>query len=238
MNHTITLNTHAQMIAHRGVSGLERENTNAAFVAAGNRNYYGIETDIHRTKDGRFIAIHDDSLERVAGVKGIVEEMTFDELRKLRLRDLDGNVREDLCLPSLEEYIRICKKYQKESILELKNPFALEDICRVVDIIRQEEWLERTTFISFDLNNMLFIRQLLPQQKAQYLVREAAADLLHTLATNHLDLDIYYRSLTPEFVAACHEAGIVVNTWTVNTIEDGLRVSQMGVDYITTNILE
>lgn len=226
------------MIAHRGVSGLERENTNAAFVAAGNRNYYGIETDIHRTKDGRFIVIHDDSLERVAGVKGIVEEMTFDELRKLRLRDLDGNVREDLCLPSLEEYIRICKKYQKQSILELKNPFALEDICRVVDIIRQEEWLERTTFISFDLNNMLFIRQLLPHQKAQYLVREAAAGLLHTLATNHLDLDIYYRSLTPEFVAACHEAGIVVNTWTVNTIEDGLRVSQMGVDYITTNILE
>lgn len=40
------------MIAHRGVSGLERENTCAAFVAAGNRSYYGIETDIHRTADG------------------------------------------------------------------------------------------------------------------------------------------------------------------------------------------
>ena len=38
-----------QVIAHRGLSGIERENTNAAFVAAGNRSYYGIETDIHRT---------------------------------------------------------------------------------------------------------------------------------------------------------------------------------------------
>ena len=37
------------MVAHRGVSGLERENTAAAFVAAGNRSYYGVETDIHRT---------------------------------------------------------------------------------------------------------------------------------------------------------------------------------------------
>ena len=40
------------MIAHRGVSGLEKENTMPAFVAAGNRSYYGIETDIHKTADG------------------------------------------------------------------------------------------------------------------------------------------------------------------------------------------
>ena len=43
------------MVAHRGVSGLERENTVAAFLAAGNRSYYGIETDFHRTADGKFI---------------------------------------------------------------------------------------------------------------------------------------------------------------------------------------
>ena len=41
-----------KMVAHRGVSGLEKENTMAAFVAAGNRSYYGIATDIHRTLDG------------------------------------------------------------------------------------------------------------------------------------------------------------------------------------------
>ena len=37
------------MVAHRGVSGIEKENTCAAFVAAGNRSYYGVETDVHRT---------------------------------------------------------------------------------------------------------------------------------------------------------------------------------------------
>lgn len=40
-----------KVIAHRGLSGIERENTNAAFVAAGNRSYYGIETDVRRTAD-------------------------------------------------------------------------------------------------------------------------------------------------------------------------------------------
>ena len=57
-----------RMIAHRGVSGLERENTNAAFVAAGNRSYYGIETDVHRTKDGHYVIFHDDNMLRLTGI--------------------------------------------------------------------------------------------------------------------------------------------------------------------------
>ena len=56
-----------RLIAHRGVSGIERENTAAAFVAAGNRGYYGIETDVHVTKDGKYIIIHDDDTKRVFG---------------------------------------------------------------------------------------------------------------------------------------------------------------------------
>ena len=40
----------AKMIAHRGLSGIEKENTNAAFIAAGNRSYFGIETDVHKTR--------------------------------------------------------------------------------------------------------------------------------------------------------------------------------------------
>ena len=54
----------AQMIAHRGLSGLEPENTSPAFVAAGNRSYYGIETDIHVTRDRKIVVIHDGSLHR------------------------------------------------------------------------------------------------------------------------------------------------------------------------------
>ena len=62
-----------EMIAHRGLSGLERENTCAAFIAAGNRSYYGIETDIHITRDGRFIVYHDDNTLRLTGVDSVVQ---------------------------------------------------------------------------------------------------------------------------------------------------------------------
>ena len=227
-----------KMVAHRGVSGLERENTCAAFVAAGNRSYFGVETDIHRTADGRYIVFHDDNLTRLLGDGRVVEEMCFDELRALRLTDLDGNARGDLLLPTLEEYVHICKKYDKDCVLEIKNHFEPEDIDNVIAIIRGIGWLERTIFISFDLPNMICIRERLPQQRAQYLVSTFGDDLLDILTGHHLDLDIKYSSLSAEQVRACHEAGIKVNVWTVNEAADAERLAGYGVDFITSNILE
>lgn len=227
-----------KMVAHRGVSGLERENTCAAFVAAGNRSYFGVETDIHRTADGRYIVFHDDNLTRLLGDGRVVEEMRFDELRALRLTDLDGNARGDLLLPTLEEYVHICKKYDKDCVLEIKNHFKPEDIDNVIAIIRGIGWLERTIFISFDLPNMICIRERLPQQRAQYLVSTFGDDLLDILTGHHLDLDIKYSSLSAEQVRACHEAGIQVNVWTVNEAADAERLAGYGVDFITSNILE
>ena len=227
-----------KMVAHRGVSGLERENTCAAFVAAGNRSYFGVETDIHRTADGRYIVFHDDNLTRLLGDGRVVEEMCFDELRALRLTDLDGNARGDLLLPTLEEYMHICKKYDKDCVLEIKNHFEPEDIDNVIAIIRGIGWLERTIFISFDLPNMICIRERLPQQRAQYLVSTFGDDLLDILTGHHLDLDIKYSSLSAEQVRACHEAGIQVNVWTVNEAADAERLAGYGVDFITSNILE
>lgn len=238
MKDTIKLGAGVRMIAHRGVSGLERENTNAAFVAAGNRSYYGVETDVHRTADGKFIVIHDDTTDRVAGISCTVEETDFDTLRALRVTDLDGNPRGDLMFPSLVEYINICKKYDKEAVLELKNHFEPKDIEEIISIIREIGWLERTIFISFDLPNMLCIREKLPQQRAQYLVSVFGDDLIDILTKNHLDLDIKYSAISAEQVKACHDNGIVVNVWTVNEYEDGKRLAEYGVDFITTNILE
>lgn len=227
-----------RMIAHRGLSGLERENTCAAFVAAGNRSYYGIETDIHRTKDGQYIVYHDDNLVRLLGDERIVEEMTFDELRALRLKDHDDVVREDLVLPSLAEYIRICKKYGKESVLEIKNHFEPEDIDNVIEIIRVENWLERTIFISFDLPNCLCLREKLPEQRVQYLVKVCDAEVLAVLRNKKLDLDMYYRNCTKEIVDSCHDLGVAVNVWTVDELDSAYRMVLAGVDFITTNLIE
>lgn len=230
-----------RMIAHRGLSGIEMENTCAAFVAAGNRSHFGIETDVHVTADGRFIIIHDDSTRRVALDDLTVESSTYETLRSLRLCDTDGKRgRKDLTLPSLSEYIQICKKYEKISVLELKNHMQPKDIDGIIAAIQAEGWLEHTIFISFDLPNMIYVREKLPKQKAQYLI-EGNPDwqtVLDTLNRYSLDLDIQYQLLTEERVRDVHAAGKEVNVWTVNRLEDAKRLSDWGVDYITSNIVE
>ena len=185
------------MVAHRGVSGIEKENTCSAFVAAGNRSYYGIETDVHRTRDGRFVCIHDDTTGRVAIDNLRVEESTFDTLRSLVLADTDGvKGRSDLRIPTLQEYVRVCKKYGKVGVLELKTAFEPADIQKIIDIIRGEDYLSGIIFISFNLNNMIGIRALLPQQPCQFLISTFPDDLIDTLVKYSLDLDIYYKALT------------------------------------------
>lgn len=228
----------AKMIAHRGLSGLETENTAAAFVAAGQHPYFGIETDVHRTKDGRFIIIHDDDTCRVCGESRIVEETDFDALRTLHLKDkATGLIRRDLVLPTLAEYIRILRHYEKHAVLEIKNPMEKADIESIIRIIRDEDYLHSTTFISFDWQNMLHIRSLLPDQSAQFLTEKWQDDLPDTLSEHRLDLDIYFKCLTKERVEKLHEKGILVNVWTVDKEEDALALCDMGVDQITSNIL-
>ncbi len=230
-----------RMIAHRGLSGIEMENTCSAFVAAGNRSYFGIETDVHVTADGEYIIIHDDTTKRVALDDLRVEESTFETLRSLRLLDKDGRRgRKDLGLPSLREYVRICKKYEKISVLELKNPMEPAHIDRIIDAIREEGWLEHTIFISFALSNMIHVREVLPNQKAQYLIegQHDWNEILNTLKQYDLDLDIDHRILTEQMVKDVHVLGKELNVWTVNKLEDAQRLAQWGVDYITTNIIE
>lgn len=235
---TIRIEQAVRTIAHRGQSGLELENTAAAFVAAGNRSHWGIETDVHRTADGQFVVIHDDDTRRVALCDLPVEQTDFEVLRSLAMKDKDGCVRGDLRIPTLQEYIRICKKYDKVSVLELKNRFTPEDIGRIVAIIREENWLEKTVFISFELENLLDLRRMLPEQPMQYLVGELREDLLSILTEQHFGLDCYYKVLTEDFVRQAHAAGVEINVWTVDDPEDAANLIRMGVDYITSNILE
>ena len=91
------------MVAHRGVSGLELENTCAAFIAAGNRSYFGIETDVHITADLEFIIIHDDDTNRVSNTKMPVESSSYEQLRSIVLNDKDGSQRIDLHLPETQQ---------------------------------------------------------------------------------------------------------------------------------------
>lgn len=227
------------MVAHRGLSGIETENTNAAFIAAGNRSYYGIETDIKRTADGKFVLNHDGHLQRIAGENVAVAEVSLALLQNVLLLDTDGTRdRQDLRPATLENYIKLCKRYEKQCVLELKDEFTEAELTQIIDVIKSYDYLDHVTFISFLYENMKMVRKLLPEQAAQFLSRVLTDEIIAEAAADRIDVDIDYRGLTTENIAAAHAAGLKVNCWTINTKELGEQMVAWGVDYITTNILE
>ena len=229
------------MVAHRGVSGLEVENTSLAFVAAGNRSYFGVETDIHCTADGNFIIIHDSHTKRVAGEDTdlVAETTDYATLRQIRLMDMDGShTREDIRLPSLEEYVGICKKYETVCVLELKHHMEESEVRKIIDRIEAMGYLDSVIFIAFDLDNLLSVRKYRSQQTVQYLFKEFSDEIIETVKKHGFDIDVYYQSLTEEIVQKLHADGIRINCWTVNDPEIAETFVSWGVDYITTNILE
>ena len=230
------------LIAHRGLSGLERENTYPAFVAAGNRSYFGIETDVHKTKDGKFVIIHDENTMRVSLGEHIinVEENDYSALKDIVLPDLDGSKeRQDIRIPLLSDYIKICKKYGKKCVLEIKNTFSEEDLKRLIQEIKKEEYLENVIFISFVLNNCINLRKLLPENDIQWLTNGLVTeDMIKTLVKYKMNIDIFYEILDKERIDKFHAYGIKVNCWTVDDKDKAEKLVSNGVDFITTNILE
>lgn len=235
-------NQNIKVVAHRGVSKIERENTNAAFIAAGNRSYYGIETDVHKTADGQFVVIHDATTNRVTNgaVEIDVEKNRYDIIKEVVLPDLDGSLnRQDLRIPLLIDYIKICKKYEKTCVLEIKGVFTREDLVEVVEIIKTEDYLEHVIFISFAIENCIILRELLPMQSIQWLTdKELTEEMKQELYQYHLGLDIRYDRLSTSIIQEFHNHGLEVNCWTCDTVQDANMLIEMGVDYITTNILE
>ena len=231
-----------KMVAHRGLSGIERENTNPAFVAAGNRSYYGIETDVHVTADGQLVIIHDETTKRVSmeAVDLNVEENDYSAVVDVVLPDRDGSRnRQDIRIPLLSEYISICKKYEKICVLEIKNRFVESDLVKVIEEYKQADYLDGVVFISFCWENCVDLRRLLPEAKIQWLTSYPVDEAkVAEMVEHRFDLDIFFKSLNKETVDLFHANGLEVNCWTVDGKADGEAMVEMGVDYITTNILE
>lgn len=231
-----------KIIAHRGLSGLEKENTCSAFIASCNRSYFGIETDVHRTIDGKYIIIHDETTDRVCNndISVNIETTPFEEYKNISLPDIDGSTnRRDNVIPQLIDYIKICKKYNKICVLELKNRIEKQYIVEILDIIKEQDYLNNIIFISFNLDNCIDLRELLPTHDIQWLTGGPInQEKLDNLLKYRLNLDIKYISIDKATIKKLHSYGLTVNVWTVNKKEDAEKLVKMGVDYITTNILE
>jgi glycerophosphoryl diester phosphodiesterase len=182
---------------------------------------------------------HDGRTDRVGGVRADMEATPWELLREIVLYDTDGTKdRYDLRLPSLENYISICKKYEKYCVLELKSVFTPEETAAFIEIIKGYDYLDHVIFISFHYEDLLNVRAILPDQPCQFLTGDNSDELIAKLVADRLDIDILHTALTEERVQAMHKAGITINCWTVDDPVRGEELAAWGVDHITSNILQ
>lgn len=210
------------------------ENTKEAFEFAGKSNCWGIETDVHRTKDGKFVVFHDDSTLRLCEIEHIIEDTNYADLIKVLIKDSKNNL---YTIPTLEDYVEICKKHNKVAIIEFKNSFKKEDIFKIIDIIIGYDYLKNAVFISFDLNNLLILKSKYPNQPAQFLTLSYSQDMVELLQKNKIDLDIEFTCLSQDRINYCHSKNIKVNCWTLNEASIAELFQKYNIDYITSNIL-
>ena len=241
MKDTVRLSAGAcRLVAHRGLSGLETENTCAAFVAAGLRGYWGIETDVHPTSDGRFVCTHDPNLRRVSGVDFDVREHTLAEAQAVPLLGPGGTPpsRSDRRVPAFEDYLAICAAYGRVPVVELKGPFGVRTVRRIAALVREAGLLDRAVFISFNWSDCERARRVCPDNEVLFLGGPDPAIPMERHASLRIGADYRADRIGPELVRDFHAAGLRVNAWTVDTLAAAARLLDMGVDLITTNVLE
>lgn len=223
-------------IAHRGKHDKYFENTLNAFKEAARGDYFGIETDIHLTKDNYWVVHHDPDF-LSGGQKYVIAEMTKDEVIKLHL-DNDQND-DEAYIPLFEDYLKICKESGKRPIIEFKpkNPKMkyLKKLCKYID---EYMGLDNVHFIAFYPWPLIKLRMKYGKKvHLQQLLEEDHYKTLYKWAKFFkMDIDIEEHLLTQELMDLFHKKKLKVNAWTVDEKEMLDKLEGMGIDYITTNV--
>lgn len=225
-------------IAHRGKHDKYFENTLNAFKEAARGDYFGIETDIHLTKDNYWVVHHDPDF-LSDGKKYVIAEMNKDDLLKLHL-DNDQNDKEAY-IPTFEEYLKIVKEGGKRPIIEIKpkNPKG-KYLKQLVKYIDEYMGIDNVHFIAFYPWPLIKLRNKYHKKvHLQMLLEEGHYKMLQKWAKFFkMDIDIECKLLTQEIVDKFHKKNLKVNVWCVDEIDELRKFEEMGVDYITTNVFD
>ncbi len=225
-----------KIIAHRGLSSHAPENTIKAFELAGKeQRFFGIECDIHETKDHQFVVIHDENLKRMANVDQKIKDMTLNEIKSYLITS-GNHVKNypNLVVPTLEEYLEICIYYDKVAVIEIKGVADMTSLTDVINMIENHMGL-KAMVISFNMNYLKYIRALSSEIELQLLLGELTEEVIYDARVNRIDLSLWYEAITPELVKRLKKEGFRIAVYTVNDNKEVMKLAKMGIDYLTTD---
>ena len=224
------------VIAHRGASGYAPENTQAAFRRAVALGANFIETDLQLSRDARFVAIHDQSVERTTNGKGRVHDLTLADLRRLDAGSWFGSEFAAEQIPTLEEILDFSKKYDVVFYLELKPGGSWGGEHALVGALRESGEIPRTVVISFDAPILQKLRQIEPTLMTGLLYDgQLDSPVDKALEVGARQLAVRGDLVTPALLADARKHDLQVVCWTVNHPAHMRMLVEAGVDGIMSD---
>ncbi|MER5718481.1 glycerophosphodiester phosphodiesterase [Streptomyces sp. NPDC002132] len=221
--------------AHRGGAADGLENTVAQFRRATEAGYRYMETDVHTTRDGRLVAFHDATLDRVTDGAGRIAELPWAEVRHARVGGAEP-------VPLFEELLETFPEVRWN--VDLKAEPALHPL---LDLIARADAWDRVCVGSFSEARVLRAQRLGgPRLATSYGTRGVVGLRLRSWGVPTAPRRSAVAAQVPEtrsgipvvdrrFVRAAHARGLHVHVWTVNVPDRMHRLLDLGVDGIMTD---
>ena len=224
------------VIAHRGASGHAPENTMAAFKKAVALGASFIETDLQLSRDARFVAIHDDVLNRTTNGQGAVRDLTLAELRKLDAGSWFGSEYTGERIPTIEEILEFSKKNDVVFYLEIKAGGSWGGEHVLIGALRESGEIARTIVISFDAAILAAVRKLEPTLMTGFLYdAQVEHPIEKALEVGARQLAVRGDLVTPGMLTAARKRDLQVVCWTVNHPAHMRMLMAAGVDGIMSD---
>lgn len=209
-------------VAHRGEPLGNRENTLPAFASAMALGADMVEIDVRRTRDGEVVVLHDQTLQRLWGVDASVGDLDLAEVATIG----EGDVR----IPTVREVLAAVP-------VPLMVDFTRREVVPgALEAVLEARALDRSLFVTGNVEALRLLRGLSTGARIGLTWVETSSpplDLLEELGAEYWNP--MFGLVTPEGVAAVHDAGRKVSTWTVDEAEDMARVVGAGVDAVVSN---
>ena len=230
-----------QFAGHRG-SYRGVENTEEAMMNGINHyGYTGLEIDVKTTSDGEYVCWHDDDLSRV-GHEVQIPYTKFEDLKDLTLTQTRSGVTYTAKILTVDRYLEICKENNVFPIIELKWAVGINnnDMSRfpgLYKLIEKHGLVEEARILTSMQKSLEYVRTNFPKLQCQFLCYEVTEARYEWCKTWGINPSVQTGGLSKYMARKCHDAGMEVAVWTVNSLADYQKYGELGCTTMTCDYL-
>lgn len=228
-----------RILGHRGASQYAPENTLPAFEMALDQGADGVELDVHLSKDGELVVMHDERVDRTTNGHGFIRDFTMDELKSLdACCGMQGYA--GVTVPALSEVYGLFRATDKLINVEIKTDIIdYPGICEKLLALEDSMGMNgRIIYSSFNHYTVTELKSLRPEARIGLLYMSMLREPWeYAVKVNAQALHPHFITLskTPGMASECRRLGIETNVWTVNESDWMERLAKLGVTSIITN---